>query len=160
MDAKTLARFWAKVDVAGPDDCWLWTASRSNANRPYEKRYGQFCVDGKVERAHRVSYMIAYGDYPAGDLLALHDCHNPPCVNPAHLHPGTHADNSDEKMAAGRHRATVGENHGVAKLTEIKVLSIRALYAEGISQTALGRIYGMSQTMISLIVRRKNWRHI
>lgn len=36
-------RFWSKVDVQGPDDCWEWQASlRTDGG-------GQFAVDGRYK---------------------------------------------------------------------------------------------------------------
>jgi hypothetical protein len=54
-----------------------------------------------------------------------------------------------------------GERSGRAVLNEDEVRAIRARYAEGgISQAELGEQYGVTQVMISLIVRRKSWKHI
>ena len=158
MDAKTLARFWTKVDVAGTDDCWLWTAARFKCDALFENQYGQFRLDGKPALAHRVSYMIAHGDYPAGGLLVLHGCHNPPCVNPVHLHSGTHVQNMVEMVAAGRSK--VGEKHSLMKLTESKVLSIRALDAEGVAHAVLAQLHDVHQRTIRKIVNRERWQHI
>lgn len=59
------------------------------------------------------------------------------------------------------HEPHHGERHGMAKLTERQVREIRQEYAEGnIMQTGLGRRYGIDQSTVSSIVRRKNWRHI
>ncbi len=40
----------------------------------------------------------------AADKLACHTCDTPLCVNPDHVWPGSHADNSDDKLAKGRAR--------------------------------------------------------
>lgn len=54
-----------------------------------------------------------------------------------------------------------GERNGNSKLTAPQVLEIRARYAAGdISQSQLGREYGVPQTQISRIVRHQAWRHI
>lgn len=160
MDAKTLARFWAKVDVAGPDDCWLWTAARTQTNKPFERRYGKFRWHRRTHATHRLSYLLEHGDYPEHGLLVLHSCHNPPCVNPAHLHAGTYLDNMTEMIAAGRRYDNAGENNGRATLTESMVISIRASHAKGIMPTALGRLHGLHPTTISKIVNRTLWPHI
>lgn len=83
--------FWAKVSVAGPDDCWLWTGSTNGYG------YGQINVRKKKIRTHRFSYILAHGEIPAR-LVVDHTCHNDDptcaggrncthrrCVNPAHL---------------------------------------------------------------------------
>ena len=49
------ARFWSKVQIGGPDDCWPWTGSRD------EKGYGHFWENGKVVKAHRKSWQMATG---------------------------------------------------------------------------------------------------
>src|SRR5947209_4445540 len=49
-------RFWAKVDKSG--HCWVWTAGR------LEQGYGAFSICGEPQRAHRVSYEIAFGQIP------------------------------------------------------------------------------------------------
>ena len=54
-----------------------------------------------------------------------------------------------------------GERHGMAKLTDDQVREIRARYAgEWGGQTALAKEYGVSQGLISQIVRGDVWRHL
>lgn len=93
--AKTISRFWAKVDKRGPDECWTWTAGLNGQG------YGIFCIGGKARGAHRVSYFLSRGEIGNG-LSVCHSCDNPPCVNPAHLWVGTAQDNSDDRVRKGR----------------------------------------------------------
>lgn len=54
-----------------------------------------------------------------------------------------------------------GERNPAAKLTEAKVLAIRAEYTgKRGQQRALGRRYGVNDTLIGLIVKRRIWTHI
>ena len=69
-------RFWAKVDKT--DDCWLWTANRTNAG------YGHFWLDRRMVLAHRFAYELLIGPIPDG-LTLDHLCRVRACVNPAHL---------------------------------------------------------------------------
>lgn len=60
---KTLNRFWNKVWVRGPDDCWEWAG-------PFDKDgYGRFQENYKQWRAHRLSWTIRNGEIPKGLLI-------------------------------------------------------------------------------------------
>jgi hypothetical protein len=93
-------RFWRYVPAGEPDACWEWQGYRDNYGYGKLNSPGH---DGKILRASRVSYELNRGPIPDG-LHILHSCDNPPCVNPAHLRPGTPADNTRDKMERGRHR--------------------------------------------------------
>jgi len=61
----------------------------------------------------------------------------------------------------GKNNPQLGERHGMAILTEQQVIEIRAKYTgERGELTALGKEYGVDYSTISLIVKRKHWRHI
>jgi uncharacterized protein (DUF433 family) len=66
---------------------------------------------------------------------------------------------SENQIHAYRHHLQrAGEAHGGAKLTERQVLAIRTRYTGAYGQqTALGREYGVSQNLISKIVRGEAW---
>lgn len=89
-----MERFWSKVTKS--DGCWEWTAHRD------KKGYGSFGFSGKVQKAHRVAYILTFGELPDGAHI-LHSCDNPSCVNPGHLRTGTHTDNMQDKVMRGRH---------------------------------------------------------
>jgi len=150
-------RFWAKVDVRGPDECWLWTGSTIRSG------YGMVNVKRKSKLAHRVSWELQNGPIPDGGgwhgTCVLHRCDVRNCVNPAHLFLGTHRDNMLDMGAKGRGRQPRGEATAGAKLTESDVLEIRRRYAGGgWTQTELGDEFGVTQANISLIVRaERNW---
>ena len=75
---KELARFWAKVEKRGPDECWSWTAAVSNHGTPV-----LYWVD-KNYTVMRVMWELEYGEAaPSG--RALHrTCRTLGCVNPGH----------------------------------------------------------------------------
>ena len=149
-------RFWNKVDVGDPEECWNWTASIDSSG------YGQIGYEHRLIHAQRLSWIIHNGEIPKG-ICVLHKCDNPPCVNPSHLFLGTHQDNSDDKRAKGRggYTGVLGSKHPAAKLTEENVLEIRHLYPSGkFTQKELGEMYGVVHTAISRIINRKRWDHI
>lgn len=53
-----------------------------------------------------------------------------------------------------------GENNGHARLREREVREIRRRAAAGETQIVLGKAFGVDDTHISLIVRRKRWKHV
>ena len=66
--------------------CWVWQRSKTNQG------YGQI-AGGK--RAHRVYYERFIGPLSEGQAVH-HTCHNPACVNPAHLEALDRADHDAE----------------------------------------------------------------
>jgi hypothetical protein len=98
-------RFWAKVDRRGPDECWPWLASTNRYG------YGRLWVDTRQRPAPQVAWEIEHdAPFPVG-MMACHTCDNPPCVNPAHIWPGTMRDNIQDALRKGRMVSTIRELH-------------------------------------------------
>lgn len=53
-----------------------------------------------------------------------------------------------------------GENGHNTTLTNVKVLAIRKLYAEGKSLLELAERFGVTRSGIAHVVKRRNWTHI
>lgn len=79
--ATLVTRFEARVEKAGPDECWLWKLKPTTA--------GFGCLSmGKGNNpllAHRLAWQIAHGTVPEG-LFVKQRCGNRLCCNPAHLY--------------------------------------------------------------------------
>lgn len=156
-------RFWSRVEKT--DGCWNWTGDRSDDG------YGRICIRGRrVCFAHRVSWEMHNGSIPEG-MCVLHRCDNPRCVRPDHLFVGTREDNAKDRDAKWRGVFARGEANGQAKLTEIQVREIRGRFgfvrlgrgprpAGQPTNGEIAAIYGVTHSQISLILRRKEWRHI
>ena len=169
-------RFWSKVDRDGPvpdvtkygdiGACWVWTAGFFNDG------YGAYKWNGQNRRTHRFSWMLRHGHVRDG-LWVLHRCDNPACVRVDHLWLGTSEENTADRHAKGRSasgdkngsrtrpdRVRRGEKNGTAILTEVIVLEIRRMAAEGILQTEISRALGVKPPTVSAVVSRRNWAHI
>lgn len=154
FDDKTLERFWSKVNIAGPDDCWEWTALTC------KKGYGQFKLYSQQanKKAHRVSFLFSKGD--PKDLFVCHSCDNKSCCNPNHLWLGTNAENQQDAWKKGIVKRREGEDNPNAKLTEEDVRNIRGLIAEGYSNARIARMYNVGKKQIGRIKLGKAWKHI
>jgi HNH endonuclease len=153
-------RFWFYVDKRSDDECWEWQGRRS------KKGYGTFRADDhrRTVGAHRISWEIHNGPLPIYDGnngVVMHSCDNPPCVNPAHLHLGTNAENTAHMIEAGR--ANFGwlpGKHPLAKLTEEQVREIRQRYADGETSRELGNEYGVHQDTITNLAAGRTYRWV
>lgn len=154
-DDSVKARFWAKVDVRGPDDCWDWQASLNTSG------YGRFkYASYRQTGAHRVALILHTGeDRP--DLCALHSCDRPACVNPAHLRWGTHMENTTDKMERGRVRNGVlaGFTNPRCTLTPDQLAEIvRLIDHSNLNNKQIAPRFNLTHQMISKIRTGNSWK--
>ena len=157
-------RFWAGVQKS--DGCWTWTRSR------FPQGYGQIKTPKGGRGAHRVSWMLHFGDIPDG-LYVCHHCDNPRCVRPDHLFLGTARDNSLDMHAKGRAKFSTGDDHYLrkhpekalrgetnpqARLTADKVRFIRNAWKNrSASARQLADETGITPAHVHQIVNRRRW---
>lgn len=155
MNKKTQERFFKKV--LKTKNCWIWTAAKN------WKGYGQFGIKigpkkWKIKYAHRLSYILFKGKIPK-NLLVLHKCDTPNCINPKHLFLGTDMDNCKDKIKKGRIADTRGEKNGRAILTYKKVSKIRSLYKTNkYTQIELANKFGVKKSIIGRIITNIAWK--
>lgn len=177
-------KLWSLVDKNGPvvvqraeyGNCWPRNGHRRAG---YTRIYHPF---PHAILAHRAAWEEATGEMLTSNDVIGHICDVRHCVRNndigiytirgidlprrGHLFKGTHANNHADMMDKGRHRPV--SNPGLkgsaapwAKLTEDNVRDIRQRYAGGgVTQTALGKEYGVHNVTISEIILRKKWQHI
>lgn len=143
-------RLWSRVkeDSKG---CWVWTWRTDDCG------YGDIHW-GRESKAHRIAWMLVYGEITGG-LHVLHHCDNPPCCNPNHLFLGTPKDNARDKESKGRGNQAKGEAAHLSKLKENEVLEIRAQYGT-IDPNRLCKMYGIARNTLDHVIARRTWKHI
>jgi len=140
------------VEKKSSDECWIWTGAKTSAG------YGAFSINGKVIGAHRAAWIIEHGSIPVG-VCVCHKCDNPICVNPSHLFLGTIAENNADREK--KNRTLCCEDNPQSKLSNKQAREILQLYATGgITKTSLAKRYSVSISAISLLVKRKTWKHV
>lgn len=144
-------RFWEKVDkTTSKNDCWLWTGCTDFGG------YGKISYKLKSRKATHIVLFLINGVFPALDVL--HSCDNPICVNPAHLHEGTHAENMKEGVA--RNRFPQGEKRNFAKLKNPQVLEIKNRIDMGEKLSTLAVEFQVSYTTIMRIGNGSTWKSV
>lgn len=144
-------RFMNKV--LQTDTCWNWTGYRNSYG------YGKFCLNKKIDFAHRVSFTLFKGEIPKG-MCILHSCDNPRCVRPQHIRLGTHKENMEDKVAKNRQHKPNGELNGRSKLKNHDVSELLVLHAFGFSGVELAKQFDISIAVVSTIINNRSWKHI
>lgn len=147
-------RFWSKVDMKGPDECWDWQASLNHHD------YGRF----KMERymtlhANRVAWALHNRRDP-GELMVLHSCDRPQCCNPFHLRLGTPADNIQDMIERGRRNYPdqAGSANGAAKIDEQTLAVIVQRLKDGWNNKQIAADLPVGHSLVSRIRVGISWR--
>lgn len=143
-----LDRFMSKVKKV-ESGCWEWQGCKN------KKGYGMFRYEGSTRLAHRVSFILHNRDIKE-DLLILHSCDNPCCVNPAHLSEGTGFDNQQQASLRNRYNRK-GTNSIFSKITDEDVRIIRESKR---SSRDICKDYNLTKASILNIRSGKTWSHV
>lgn len=135
-----------------PGGCLIWTGKKHNDG------YGEIQHRGRVWKVHRLMWALCFGEIPA-ELEVCHKCDNPACARIDHLFLGTHTDNMRDMASKGRGVIPMvrGEQHGASKISEGQA---RLIFKDQRPQTVIAETFGISQSLVSQIKRKKIWKHI
>ena len=89
----------------GDGGCWLWTGALVGG-------YGVLQLEGRLQKAHRLSYAEYVGPIPDG-LTIDHLCRVKRCIRPEHLEPVTSGENTRR-----HHDGRCKKGHVMDKLTK------------------------------------------
>ncbi len=143
-------RFFSKFEKG--HGCWKWRASCLHGYGQFKIRRGSFT---KNLKAHKVAVFYSTGAYPSSDLVVMHSCDNPPCVNPAHLSVGTARQNLRD--CVNKQRGFVGEHNGSAVLSYFDVL---AIFFDQRDRSEIAMVYSVSKGTIEHIKNGHSWTHV
>ena len=155
---KEISRFMSYQKKGTAGECIEWTAGTTGG-------YGYMYLShfGTMVRCNRIGYAIEHGETPE-NMIVMHTCDNPSCVNPKHLVIGTSSDNTKDCFRKGRHktfRTKRGEGHYKAKLTNEKVRDIVRRYAyDNETIVSLAKEYGVSPQTITQVVSLRTWKDV
>jgi hypothetical protein len=151
--------FWARIDVQGDDDCWLWKSEVQLTQTGYGTAfYGPFHTT-----ANRIAYMLGKGPIP-DDAQILHTCEarypvgsktGRRCCNPNHLYAGSPQDNMDDKVRNERQWRSQwyrGDRNPNARLSGDQLPQLFE-DAKTMSQRKLAAKYGISKSQVGNLLR-------
>ena len=98
-DRDYAALFWAKVDKRGPNECWPWKGAA--LSKGYGMSWGLPFGMAYTAPSTHISIFLARGERVPKGAVVMHECDNPPCVNPEHLRVGTYTQNAIDAFARG-----------------------------------------------------------
>jgi hypothetical protein len=129
--------------------CWICTSHYKNSHG-----YPMFTWDARQRQMTRFIYEQCFGEL-SDDLVVMHKCDNPSCINPEHLESGTQADNIRDMVS--KNRQPKWERCYNAKLTNEQAKSI---FYDKRFYKVIVQEYGISLELVCRIKTKRAWRGI
>jgi len=151
----TLRERLDRFSVAMPNGCIEWVGARMASG------YGVIsCAlpnHHRTAKAHRVSWELANNASLLPGAVIMHECDNPPCVNPRHLTLGSHLENSAQAQARGRLKIRRGAENERALLNEAMVIEARQRFQSGESIPKIARSMNVKYHAMYNAVQGRSW---
>ena len=117
------------------------------------KGYSYVSINGKPKARHRLAWEEVNGEIPVG-MVIRHKCRNRNCYNVNHLELGTYTENNTiDRVRDGTDEN--GEKSPSHKLTTAQRNEILELVKQGESQRKISETFGITQSLVSMIVNGK-----
>lgn len=138
-----------------------WRELKSVLVNGYLQVAFQRSIGRQKKSVHRLVLEAFVGPCPPGMLA----CHFDDVRTNNHLHNlrwDTPKNNIRDAARNGRQPEdwALGSRSSAAKLHETDIPEIRRLLQQGLSQECVGKMFGLTQSGISLIARGRNWKHV
>jgi hypothetical protein len=127
--------------------CWICTSHNCDSDG-----YPKIRRNNKCLRLSRYIYTCEKGSI-SDNLVVMHTCDNPNCINPDHLVLGTVKDNNKDRDSKGR--TAKNERNGGAKLTPEQIEAIRK---DSRSCREIAKDYPVHFSQIARIKSGRHWR--
>lgn len=117
-------------------------------------------IDGKriAVHAHRLVALAFHGEPPTPEHEVAHGDGDGLNNRPDNLRWATRKENAADRRKHGRD--TIGERHGMARLTETDVRRIFALASAHVDQRLIAKCFGIHQAQVHRIYSGKSWKHL
>lgn len=152
---KEIKKILDEAVLTNNDKCIIWPYDRLNGYAIIrELSYDQ------IFSVHNFICSIVNGSKPTNIHQVAHSCGNGKkgCISGNHLRWATPKENIEDRTNQGRTYHPDGELNGQSKLTYEEISEIIELYSQKIySQHKLARIFNVSQSHVSRIIRGKRW---
>ena len=150
-------------DIDPKTECWNWTGPKTAAGYAYMVDPRQPIIRESMPRiqVHRLICAVVYRAM-LPEEHARHLCHNPGCVNPEHLAPGSPSENVTDSISAGRWHYPQGVKNGRAKMADEDIMLLRQQFRRntpGESESWAIKL-GVSASTVRQAVSRRTWRHL
>lgn len=152
--ATTAAVRFAEKCRPAASGCIEWTGGGTTNG------YGLFWTGQRMQTAHRWAFEQVHGAV-GRRLDVCHSCDNRRCVNVGHLFAGTRAENMQDAVRKGRTShapRAVGEQHGMAVLTAVKVDAMRQRRSAGRIYSEIAAEFGVSIPHAHRVCTGISWR--
>jgi hypothetical protein len=131
-------KFWAQVDVRGPDECWPWRGGLMASG--YGSAYCPLASFLGAHAAHRVAYFLTFGD--PGKRRVRHACDARSCCNPDHCFVAVPTTGAREK------------------LKPLQVREVRDLLACGVTPKNVAYSHGLHPSTVRRIRSGETWKFV
>jgi len=146
--------------VTDEQECHVCTS-----HRPNNKGYPRIKIDKNLMFLSKYIWETYNGREVPQGMFIRHTCDNRMCINPQHLLIGTIADNNKDMTERGRfmwksksdYPRVWGEQVYNHKLNEE---AVKEILNSKESYPILAKKFGVSISLISLVKRRKVWKHV